>query len=134
MRFRLNAPLLLVLTLSLFAAGMVRAGTPLQIELIPSTTLVELGGTVDVTVRVTGLSELASPSLGAYDLAITFDPTVFAFDQLTFLGDLGPAATGSMVAGTQLDAAAVSPSCDRGAQCAADGFSRPLCCELRRGG
>ena len=49
------------------------------VEVIPSATQIAPGGTVDISVVISGLPNLASPALGGYDIALTFDPGVLAF-------------------------------------------------------
>ena len=52
------------------------------------------GGSLNASILVSGLGAFSAPSLGAYDLGLTYDPTRFAFDSATF---------GDPVLGNQLD-------------------------------
>jgi hypothetical protein len=72
------------------------------IDLVPSTTAVNPGDPVDVAVVISGLGSFASPSVGGFDLVLTFDPALFATNGLAFgafLGDVGggEALTGSSI-------------------------------------
>jgi hypothetical protein len=52
---------------------------------------VELGSPVDVPIVVSGLGDAAPPSLSSFDLDVSFDPSILAFDSVAFgdplLGD-----------------------------------------------
>lgn len=62
------------------------------IELMPSDTLVEKGQPLMVDVVISGLGNFAAPSLSVFDLALSFDSNILAFDRFDFgdpqLGDL----------------------------------------------
>lgn len=47
----------------------------------PST---NLGNTVDVELDISNLGNSAAPSIGTYDVDVTFDPSVISFDSVTF--------------------------------------------------
>jgi hypothetical protein len=73
---------------------------PLQAALIsvePVSQTVAVGAPVQVAVTVSGLASGAAPSLSAFDLDLTYDPTVLQFTSLTF---------GDPVLGDQLDLSA----------------------------
>ena len=85
-----------------------RAGSGLGIEAVPSASSVLIGHDVEVVVKVTGLGDMAAPSLGASDLALAYDPALFAFEGLTPGPDFEPATTGSTAGAAAVDAFAVS--------------------------
>lgn len=66
-----------------------------SLSVVPSATEVQVGDSVDVSVRISGLTAGASPSLGAFDLTLFFEPTIVSFDSIVF---------GDPVLGDQLDA------------------------------
>jgi hypothetical protein len=60
----------------------------------PVSQQVPVGSPVDVEVVISGLGVGAAPSLGAFDLDVTFDPTILSFSGLVF---------GDPILGNQLD-------------------------------
>lgn len=94
-----------VAVLGLAAHGLPARAT--QITLQPGTQTVAPGGTVDLTLRISGLGNGVAPSLGAFDLDVSFDPALLTYDSLTFgdpgLGDLLGPISGSAT-GSTLDA------------------------------
>jgi hypothetical protein len=52
---------------------------------------VSLGASFDVALRISGLGDGTAPSLGVFDLDVTFDPTILGFSAVTYgdplLGD-----------------------------------------------
>ncbi len=64
------------------------------ISLVPSAPSVVLGNQVDVDVNISGLGDFAAPSLGVFDLDITFDTGIIGFSAASF---------GDPVLGDQLD-------------------------------
>ena len=84
-------------------------------QVVPSTPAPVVGDTFTADVVVSGLGNLAAPSLGAFDLNLTFNPSVVNFVGITFgqlLGDpmAGPveAVTGFAAAAGSLNAFSVS--------------------------
>lgn len=82
------------LALGLLASGSVQAVT---LSLDPASATRTVGQTVSLDIAISGLGDGTAPSLGAFDLTASFDPSVLAFDSLTFgdpsLGNvLGPGA------------------------------------------
>ena len=67
--------------------------TTVAIELVPSAPVVQPGDPLTIDVVVSGLGAMASPSVGAFDLAITWDDTLFSYDSLTFGTGLGDPMT-----------------------------------------
>ncbi|MDJ0598387.1 MAG: cohesin domain-containing protein [Crocosphaera sp.] len=62
------------------------------IELIPFDPIVEIGKPLMVDVVISGLGDFAAPSISAFDLELSFDSNILAFNTLDFgdreLGDL----------------------------------------------
>jgi hypothetical protein len=105
------------------------AGTAqaIVIQFVPAAQTVSLGATVEVDVVISDLAGGAAPSLGAFDLDVTFDPGILAPTAVTFgpfLGDpsLMEAVTGftfflglwdlfetSFLSGLELDALQPDP-------------------------
>lgn len=107
----LGAALAALLLVGLPSAELFAQGP--AIEMVPSTMQVGPAGTVSVLVRMTGLGAAALPSLGGFDVVLTFDDTLFTFNSIDFGTDLGdPAAleviTSNMAAGGNLTATSVS--------------------------
>lgn len=86
-------------TASLFglAVGLSALASPtptqaVSLTLEPSAQTLKIGEPVTVDVRISDLGNSSAPSLSAFDLNVTFDPSTFAFQGLTFgdsaLGDL----------------------------------------------
>lgn len=53
----------------------------------PVNSTVNLGSPVDVALTISGLEDSASPSLGTFDLDVSFDPTILSLSGVSF-GDL----------------------------------------------
>jgi hypothetical protein len=71
----------------------VALGTPVSISLIPSTTTVTTGGTLNVSALISGLGLNAAPKVGAFDLSIGYNNAILTPTLVTFSGFLGdPAA------------------------------------------
>ena len=62
------------------------------LDLNPLNQSVTVGETVSIDVQISGLGDMTTPSLQAFDLNINFDPTLLSFSSATFgdptLGDL----------------------------------------------
>jgi hypothetical protein len=78
MYFLSSSSLLLVL----FLAAISTAQGGIQLTLDPAAPQVDLGDTADLFVGINGLGD--PPSLGAYDLTVNYDPTLFSFVSLTY--------------------------------------------------
>ncbi len=50
----------------------------------PASQTVNVGDPVDVGLYISGLGDYEAPSLGTFDLDITFDPTILAFNSVVF--------------------------------------------------
>lgn len=70
----------------LFAAAPVRA---ISLAFLPAALNVNVGDPFTVDVVVSGLGNGVAPSLGSYDLDVSFDSSQLAFDSLTFGSELG---------------------------------------------
>lgn len=70
------------------------AASAVTLEVQPSAPVVGLGGSVTIDIVIDGLGNLSAPSLGAFDLDLTFDNSLFSFNSATF---------GDPVLGNQLD-------------------------------
>lgn len=86
--------ILTTISLLLFLAASTSANITLTIE--PAAQSVPLGNTVDVAVNISGLPEMAAPSLGAYDLDVTFDPSILSFNNVAFGDQLDLSILGSV--------------------------------------
>lgn len=64
-----------------------------ELHILPMAQDLSVGQSVEVEVLVAGLGDGTGPSLGAYDLALTYDPELLAFTDLWTEGYLEP--TGS---------------------------------------
>lgn len=87
---------LLCLTLTAFS-GPARAQATL--EVVPSNTSPGPGESLTVDVVISGLGNLAPPSLGAFDLVLTFDPAVLAHTGTTVGTALGDEAAAEALVG-----------------------------------
>ncbi len=83
-----------ILVCALFAS--VRQSSALTVSLQPGSTAVEIGNTVLVDLVIDGLGNLTSPSLGAFDLDVTYDPSVLSAASVTFGVQLDLGAFGSL--------------------------------------
>jgi hypothetical protein len=84
--------LLLRAALLTWAAGLLWAPSALAVSIgfVPSAQSVGLGQSASVDIVISGLGDGTSPSLGAFDLNVSFDPTILAPTGVTFgifLGD-----------------------------------------------
>jgi hypothetical protein len=66
----------------------------IDIKVNPSAQDVDLGHQVNVTLVISGLTDLAPPALGSFDLDVLFDPAILSF---------GSASYGDPALGDQLD-------------------------------
>jgi hypothetical protein len=80
-------PVLLVVG-TLLASG-AREARAVPVEVFPATQNVEVGDEVTVTVFISGLGFGVSPSLGAYDIDLTFNPSLLSFLSADFGDQLG---------------------------------------------
>lgn len=77
------------LLLSGLLAGAPAAGTAVTLELVPAAATVTAGEMIDVDVLVSGLGAGVAPSVGAFDLDVSFDPMIFTLVDVVFGPFLG---------------------------------------------
>jgi hypothetical protein len=68
----------------------------ITLEFVPSTATIGLGDPLEVALQISGLGEFTAPSLGTFDVTVTFSPTLLDFESVTY---------GDPVLGDQLDLA-----------------------------
>ncbi len=90
--------------LIIFATGSLQASVLLTLE--PQSPI-SVGTTSEVQLRLSGLGQHTSPSVGAFDLNLAFNPSVLSFSGLTF---------GDPVLGDQLNLAGASTISDATSQ------------------
>ena len=80
----------------LFALGLSFSlnANAISIDLIANNTNLNVGDTVEVQVRISGLNSASAPSLGAYDVNFNYDASLFSFDNIHW---------GDATKGNQLD-------------------------------
>jgi hypothetical protein len=83
--------LCLVLIFGLLHYG---AASAIVVEVIPSSSIVNMGGSLTADIRISGLGDGFAPSLGTYDIDLIFDSNLFTPNSVTF---------GDPVLGHQLD-------------------------------
>jgi hypothetical protein len=71
-----------------------REARAITLEIVPAVQDVALGGPVEVAIAISGLGDQAAPSLGTFDVDVTFDLGILSFGGVTF---------GDPVLGDQLD-------------------------------
>jgi hypothetical protein len=76
------------------ALWMPRPALAITIGFDPASQVVAVGDPADVELRISGLGSSAAPSLGVYDLTVSFDPGVLSLSGISF---------GDPVLGDQLD-------------------------------
>ncbi len=78
-------------TLILGIVFMTSAAHAIALSVNPISQNVLLGNSIGVTLDIAGLGDCSAPSLGVFDLDLNFDPTILAFNNVTFgdpaLGD-----------------------------------------------
>ena len=70
------------------------AASAITLEVIPSSSIVNKGESLTADIKISGLGDGSAPSLGTYDINLTFDASLFSFNSITF---------GDPVLGNQLD-------------------------------
>jgi len=68
----------------------------ISIDLVANKSAVNVGDSIEVAVRISGLNDTSAPSLGAYDVNFLFDNSLFSFDSISW---------GDSAKGNQLDLA-----------------------------
>jgi hypothetical protein len=77
------------------------------LSVLPSSQSIGVGEPANVDLVVSGLGDLAAPSLGAFALDLTFAETVLAFDSVMFGTLLGDESLGDAVTGVDTSIAGV---------------------------
>lgn len=90
-------------------AGFVPAADALTLSVVPQASTVSVGGTVSVDVVASDLASGAAPSLGAYDLNLTFDSSVLSFSSIAFGTGLSVTGVPSIIQDFALGTGAVNP-------------------------
>ena len=84
--------LLSVLGLSLvISAGRAQA---ISLTFVPASQNVGVGNTAAVALQISGLGDHTAPSLGTFDLEVSFDPALLALDSVVFGPALGDPSAG----------------------------------------
>jgi hypothetical protein len=78
----------------LFACGMASSSFALTLGLSPSSQTILPGASTSVDITISGLGDGSGPSLGVFDLDVTFDDSIIGFNSATY---------GDPVLGDQLD-------------------------------
>jgi hypothetical protein len=84
-----------VIALLSYAAVNGRAGVIVALD--PAPLSVALGSQAIFTVDISGLGGGVSPALGTYDLSVSFDPTLLAYNNVVFGNQLDPDGFGSNI-------------------------------------
>lgn len=72
------------------------AAAQITIDIVPSSQDASLGTMVAVDLVISGLGDFAAPSLGTFDLDVTFDPVILAFNSAVFGDQLDLFGLGSI--------------------------------------
>lgn len=72
-----------VLTVSLWMCP-AHAGASVTLTLDPANQMVNLGGTANVTIGISGLGLMDSPALSMFTIALAFDPTILSVNGVAF--------------------------------------------------
>ena len=101
----MRTALVYVLLLSALVGAGVHETHAITVAVLPTSQDVALGGAVDVTIAISDLGDQGSPSLGTFDINVTFNPGIISFASAIFgdpvLGDqLDVAGLGSVTATT----------------------------------
>ena len=56
----------------------------ISLEFVPAAQSVSLGSNAEVGIKISGLVNLAAPSLGVFDLDVSFNPAVLSFTGVTY--------------------------------------------------
>lgn len=83
----------LLLAGTLLGAGHASA---LTVDLVPAAGSVAMGSTLQIDVRVSDLTDLAAPSLGAYDLNVLFDAAALQYSHVGWGSQLDLEGMGSL--------------------------------------
>jgi len=84
----------LICLIALFGLLHYGAASAITLEVIPSSSIVNTGGSLTADIKISGLGDGFAPSLSTYDIDLTFDADLFTFNSASF---------GDPVLGNQLD-------------------------------
>jgi len=77
--------------LFVFLVGAVPRSQAALIEIVPSTSNLDLGESLEISLQISSLGAFVPPSLGAFDVDLTFDSSILSFDSESYgdpvLGD-----------------------------------------------
>lgn len=90
-------------------AGLVPAAEAFTLSVVPQASTVSLGGTVSVDVVASDLVSGGAPSLGAYDVSLSFDSSVLSFGSIAFGTGLSVTGVPSIIQDFALGAGSVNP-------------------------
>lgn len=85
----MSASALSRLCLAAFAALNTTLASAIEISIFPSDNIVDRGTPVDILLKVSGLGDLTAPSLGAFDVDISYDPAILGLVSVIFGDPLG---------------------------------------------
>jgi hypothetical protein len=80
---------------ALLALGVGGNASAALVSFSPSSPTVGVGGSVAVDVVISGLHDKGAPSVGVFDLDVSFDPVILSFTGVTFGSGLDPSGSGS---------------------------------------
>lgn len=80
--------------LSMLCLGFSFNANAISIDLVTNKSAVNIGDSLEVAVRISGLNDAGAPSLGVYDLDFNFDNNLFGFNSISW---------GDSTQGNQLD-------------------------------
>lgn len=89
--------------------GLVPAADAFTLSVVPQASTVSLGGTVSVDVVASDLVSGGAPSLGAYDLDLSFDSSVLSFGSIEFGTGLSVTGVPSIIQDFALGTGSVNP-------------------------
>ncbi|MEJ0038571.1 MAG: hypothetical protein WDO68_21270 [Gammaproteobacteria bacterium] len=93
----------------LLSAGLVPAADAFTLSVVPQAATVNVGGTVSVDVVASDLVGGGAPSLGAYDLELSFDSAVLSFSSIAFGTGLSVTGVPSIIQAFDLGVGFVNP-------------------------
>jgi cohesin domain-containing protein len=93
----------------LLGVGLVPAADALTLSVVPQASTLNVGDTVSVDVVVSDLVNGGAPSLGAYDIDLSFDPSVLSFASIAFGTGLSVTGVPSIIQEFALGTGFVNP-------------------------
>ena len=86
----------LALGAMLIAWGFSAASQAATVSLDPTTTTVGVGSAFQVNLDISGVNNATTPAVGAYDVTLSFDPALVAFQNASFGTQLDPSGQGDI--------------------------------------